>query len=272
MREEIFMKRFLLSAHVLLCLLALVLFTAPSYCQTNDMMRGMNSSDQTPDTTKGTAREMEQMKMGEREMDVAHPFFTHMGMPEGVGNYTLRLAGIATTGEGETERDFGFHLETGLSESIGLHIRNERVSNNPHTEITFQFAAVSSQDRMSGFSPFMEFEIPTHEGEKTIYTLVGFSTAWATSGFALNQSLEYSPKEEDVEGSASAVVKLSERFFPVVEFIGEAAKGSLPLCTVLGGLKGRITKHVLIGVAYKGPVSSEKEFDSQLLVETDLEW
>ncbi|MCX5800328.1 MAG: hypothetical protein NTX17_02965 [Candidatus Eisenbacteria bacterium] len=218
--------------------------------------------DQAPDTTKSTAR----------EMDVAHPFFTHMGMPEGVGNYTLRLDGTATTGEGKTEGDFGFHLETGLSETIGLHIRNDRVSSNPHTEITFQFAALSSHDRMSGFSPFMEFEIPTHEGEKTIYTLVGFSTAWATSGFALNQSLEYSPKEEDVEGSASAVVKLSERFFPVVEFIGEAVKGSPPLYTMLGGLKGRISRRVLIGAAYKVPLSSEKEFDSQVLVETDLEW
>jgi len=57
-----------------------------------------------------------------------------------------------------------------------------------------------------------------------------------------------------------------------VEFIAEAEKGTLPLYTVLGGLKGRINEHVLIGAAYEAPVSSEKEFDSQLLVETDLEW
>lgn len=246
------------AAHVPLCLLALALLITTAYCQTNDRMPGMNMGEQKQDTMKS--------------MDIAHPFFTHMGMPEGVGNYTLRLAGIATSDAGDTEGDFGFHLETGLSRTIGLHIRNERALTNPHTEIMFQFATSSSQDGMSGLSTFIEFEIPTHKGENTVYTLVGFSTAWSTSRFALNQSLEYSPKEDAVEGSASAVAKIGERFFPVVEFISEAAKEALPLNTMLAGLKSRISKYVLLGVAYKMPVSHEKEFDSQLFVQTDIEW
>jgi hypothetical protein len=239
-------------AYVLLCLLALVPFVTSAYCQTDETMAGM--------------------QMGESQMDIAHPFFTHMGMPEGVGNYALRVAGIATTDDGETDGNFGLHLETGLSKTIGLHIRNERVLTTPHTEVAFQFAAVSSRDGMSGFSPFMEFEIPTHSGEKTIYTLVGFSTAWTTDQVALNQSVEYSPKEEGLEGSASAVVKVGTRFFPVVEFIGEAAEGSSPLYTALGGLKGRINEHFLVGLAYEVPTSDEREFDYQILLQTDVEW
>lgn len=130
-----------LSAHVLLCLVALVALVTSAYCQTDETMAGM--------------------QMGETRMDIAHPFFTHMGMPEGVGNYALRLAGVATRDDGDTDGDFGIHLETGLSKTIGLHIRNQMVLTEPHTEVTFQFAAVSSGDGMSSFAPFMELEIPT---------------------------------------------------------------------------------------------------------------
>ena len=34
----------------------------------------------------------DEMQMGEEEEEIAHPFFTHMGMPEHVGVFSLRLA------------------------------------------------------------------------------------------------------------------------------------------------------------------------------------
>ena len=235
-----------------LVLLLLMSPGTPAYCQTNDTMAGM--------------------QMGERRMDLAHPFFTHMGMPEGVGNYALRLAGVSTTEDEDTDGDFGVHLETGLTRTIGLHIRNQEVLTEPHTEVTFQFAAVSSQDGMSGFSPFMELEIPTHEGENTFYAIVGFSTAWTTPRFAFNQSLEYSPKEDGLEGSASLVAMVGSRLFPVVEFIGEGAEGSPSLYSAMGGLKGRIDEHFLVGLALELPTSDAREFDYRILLETDIEW
>ena len=259
------------STRDLLCLLFLLGTATSAHSQTHDGMPKMDTSSQQHDSMQSMASQKSEMAMDATEMDVAHPFFTHMGMPEGVGNYALRLVGVATRDAGETDGDFGFHLETGLSKTIGLHVRNDRVSTNTHTEVMLQFAAISSRDGMSGVSPLIEFEFPTHEGEKTIYTLVGFTTAWSTSKFALNQSLEYSPKEEVVEGSAAAVVRVGGRFFPTVEMIGEAAKGALPLYAALGGIKARIGKHVFAGVAYKAPISDERDFDSQLLIETDLE-
>ena len=242
--------RFLTS--VLLCLAATVSFAASACCQTGRTMAGM--------------------EMAGGKMEIAHPFFTHMGMPEGVGNYALRVPVSVTRDEDDTDGDIGFHLETGLSKTIGLHIRNEAVLTEPHTEVTFQFAAVSSADGMSGLSPFMELEIPTHEGERTFYAIVGFLTAWTTERLAINQSLEYSPKEDDVEGSASAVVRVGERFFPVVEFIGEGQEGSLPLFTALGGIKSRLSEHLLVGLACEVPTSDAKEFDYQIILETDVEW
>ena len=235
----------------LICLMILLSPTF-AYCQAgNEGMPGMGMAEQ---------------------MDIAHPFFTHMGMPEGVGNYALRVAGSVTGEEEDRDGDFGLHLETGLSKTIGLHIRNQGVLTEPHTEVTFQFAAISSEDGMSGFSPFMEIEIPTHEGEKTFYTLVGFSTAWTTGEFAFNQTLEYSPKEDGLEGSVSLVARAGMRLFPVVEFIGEGAEGSPSLYSALGGLKARISEHLLVGLAYELPTSDAREFDYRLLLETDIEW
>jgi hypothetical protein len=257
----------------LLLIIAFMLYASHVVqCQSMDSMPGMDMGAQQADTAKAAKSGPAAMAMDTGTMDVAHPFYTHMGMPDAVGSYALRLSGVATRNGGSTKGDFGFHLETGLSKTLGFHIRNDRVRDNPHTEITFQFAAISSRDGMSGFSPFMEFEVPTHHGEKTIYTLVGFSTAWATGNFALNQSLEYSPKEDVVEGSASAVVKVFDRFFPVAELIGGAARGAAPVGSALAGLKYRINGHLTAGLAYKLPLSTVKEFDSQVQVQTDIEW
>src|SRR5450759_3672504 len=261
-----------ISLLAVLCLLVVAVFLQPAFCQSNDTMKEMDMGGQTQDTTKSVAPDQTKMNMDEREMDIVHPFFTHMSMPDAVGHYALRLSGIAIRKGGHTSGDFGFHLETGLSERIGLHIRNDRVSNNAHTEIMVQYAAIRSRDGMSGFSPFIELEIPTHEDDRHIYGLVGFSTMWSTHRFELNQSVEYSPEEEALEGSLSMVGKVGQRVFPVVEFIFTAAKGAKPQNSVIGGLKYRINRHAVFGIGYQVPVTETKEFTHQVLLQTDIEW
>jgi len=227
-------------------------FIQSAFCQSNDTMKGMN--------------------MGEGEMDFVHPFFTHMGLPDAVGHGDLRLSGVATREEEHTREDFGFHLETGLADRLGLHIRNDRISNNTHTEIMLQYAAIKSRDGMSGFSPFIEAEIPTHKDERHTYGLFGFSTMWSTHILEFNQSLEYSPREEALEGSLAMVGKVGQRFFPVVEFILAAANGEKPQNSMIGGLKYRINKNIVLGIGYRVPVTKVKEFTNQVLIQTDLEW
>ncbi len=98
--------------------------------------------------------------------EVPHAFFTHMGLPEGVGVFNLRPAGLATRAEGKRDGDFAFHLETGLTRAIGLHIRNDRFLDVPRTEAMFQFAVITSRDGMSGFAPLIEFEVPHALGRR----------------------------------------------------------------------------------------------------------
>jgi hypothetical protein len=166
--------------------LALVSFTLSAY--------GQDQPTQAP--------KMNMDNMDSVEQEVAHPFFSHMGMPEGVGIYSLRLGALVTRTEGNKDGDLPFHFETGLTKSIGVHLRNDRILNSQHTELMFQFAAVRSEDGMSGFAPMIEFEFPTHSaGDQHINTLVGFSTALANTKAAFNQVMHYDPRTEMVEGA-----------------------------------------------------------------------
>lgn len=260
------------SLFALLCLLAIAVFVQPAFCQSNDTMKQMDMGRQAQEITNGVAPHPEKMNMGGGDMDIVHPFFTHMGMPDPVGHYALRLSGVATREEGKTHGDVGFHLETGLAERLGLHIRNDRVSHNAHTEIALQYAALRSQDGMSGFSPFVEAEIPTHEGERHTYGLVGFSTMWSTHKIEVNQSVEYSPEEDAVEGSFSMVCKVDQHLFPVAEFIFAASKGATPENSMIGGVKYQINRFAALGMGYQVPVTEAREFTHQILVQLDLEW
>jgi hypothetical protein len=193
-------------------------------------------------------------------------------MPEAVGTYSLRLAALATRMDGKTKGDFAFHFETGLSKFVGLHIRNDRFLDNTHTEIMFQFAVIRSKDGMSGFSPIIEFEIPTKKGASRINTLVGFSTAVVRSRFAFNQVLHYNSREDMVDGSAALVYKLSKKIFFVVEVLGEKMPDNQAIINLLGGVKIKLNKIFILGIGYQQPVTTNKDFSSQYIFQPDMEW
>jgi hypothetical protein len=207
------------------------------------------------------------------EMEVPHGFFTHEGLPDAVGSFSLRTAALATRVDGKTQGDFAFHLETGLTKNIGLHIRNDRFLNSPMTEAMFQFVAITSKDGRSGFAPILEFEFPTHSGAGSrINTLVGQTVKLANSRVAFNEVLHYNPREDGVDWSASLVAVATPRFFPVVEILGEGATGSLPILRLLAGFKVRVREGFLLGLAYQVPVTRNKDFSSQLALQPDIEW
>ena len=229
-----------------------------------------------PDNTAPAAEQMpnnQSDKTGMEEEEVAHPFFTHMGVPEGVGVYNLRLAGLATRTGGHTDGDFAFHFETGLTKFIGLHIRNDRFLTNTRTEAMFQFAAVRSKNGMSGFSPIIEFEFPTRSGGGSrVNTLVGFSTALANSRAAFNSVVHYNPREDMVDASAALVFKARSGVYPVMEVLTEAASGETPIISLLFGLKVRVNKSMLFGFAFQVPTTKRKDFSSQMVFQPDMEW
>jgi hypothetical protein len=207
------------------------------------------------------------------EPELPHAFFTHMGLPEGVGVFNFRTLGLATRADGGTDGDFAFHLETGLTRLIGLHIRNDRFLDSPRTEAMFQFAAFVSKDGMRGFAPIIEFEFPTKSGAGSrIQTLVGFTSTLGGRRAVFNQVLHYNPREDGVDASAAVVFKLGGRVFPVVELLGEGARGAPTVVNLLGGLKVRVREWLLLGLAVQFPLSNAQEFSWQGALGPDVEW
>jgi hypothetical protein len=232
----------------------------------------LSSSAHSQDQPSPAAK-MKMDNMDDNEQEVAHPFFSHMGMPEAVGVYSLRLGALVTRSEDKTDADFAFHFETGLTKFIGVHLRSDGILDRQHTELMFQFAAIRSGDGMSGFAPIIEFEFPTHSGgDQHINTLVGFSTALANSSAAFNQVLHYDPRADMVEGSAAFVLKLGTSLFPVVEMSAEGMPGERPLINLLGGMKLRATESLLLGIGIQAPLTERKDFSWQLVFQTDIEW
>ena len=225
------------------------------------------------DTPKKELKNMAESDTMTEMEEVAHSFFSHMGVPEAVGVYSLRLSGLVTDMEGMMDGDFGFHLETGLTDFIGLHIRNDGIRDAQHTEVMFQFAAIRSRDKMSGFSPLIEFEFPTKPGgDRHTNVLVGFTTALAGPGLAFNQALHYNSRTEEFEFNASFVAKVGSRIFPIVEIFAEALPHEKPIINVLGGVKVKVSKKLLLGVAFQAPVTEQKDYSWQLIFQPDIEW
>ncbi len=207
------------------------------------------------------------------EMEVPHPFFTHEGLPDPVGGFSLRTGILATRVDGKTQADFAFHLETGLTKNIGLHIRNDRFFNTTRTEAMFQFLAFENKSGSSGFAPIIEFEFPTRGGEPhRISTLVGETSKISNSHLAFNQVFHYDPREDAVEWSASLVGALNPWFFPVVETFGMAGTGKTAGLNLLAGFKVRVREGFLLGFAYQLPVTKNKDFSSQLVLQPDFHW
>jgi len=75
-----------------------------------------------------------------------------------------------------------------------------------------------------------------------------------------------------VDGSASFVFRVGERWYPVVEVLAEAMSGDTPIINALFGLKVRVSKLVLLGVALQVPTTSRKDFSSEMVFQSDMEW
>lgn len=209
--------------------------------------------------------------------ELPHPFFTHMGMPEGVGVYSLRVDGLANQGVnpamGGRQSDFFFHLETGLTKQIGLHVRNDQFRSMPRTEAMFQFLALQSRDGRAGFAPVIEFEVPTRPGPGSRFnTLTGFTTAVTRSRVAFNSALHFNPRDNAMDYSGGWVVAAGRRFFPVVEVLGTAGRGLTPGVRLLGGFKMSITDRILIGLAVQVPVTAQRDFGRQFVFGPDFDW
>lgn len=226
----------------------------------------MNMSDPKAKSMPATS-----MAMGDEE--VAHPFWTHMGMPEAKGTSVLRISGLTTSADGHSRNDFAFHYETGLTDRVGFHLRNDEFTTDPFTETMFQYAAIRSKDGMSGISPLIEFEFPTRGGtEGGVKTMIGFSSTLTMTRAAINQVLHYEPRTKMFEGSIAYVCEHSKGFYPVFELLGNAGQGMPTVLNLLAGPKFKVSSNSIVGLAYESPISASKDFGSKFILQLETKW
>ena len=237
--------------------MSFIIFYLSVFPALSQQMPNMNS-----DTS--TAKNKDMKNMDNSMSSMAHPFYTHMGMPQSVGRYSLRFAATSAQVDGKSLVDFDLQFETGITKFAGLLVRLE----SEKTEIMVHLRALKSKNGMSGFSPLFEMEIPTHEG---IYSQVGFSTTLANSHVAFHQVIHYGLREKNFEGSVALVLKVSKNIFLIAESLGEKKLNEQFIATMIGGVKFRLNNNLLLAFGVQLPITRYRDFTSQFILQPDLE-
>jgi hypothetical protein len=202
---------------------------------------------------------------------LVHPFLTHMGMPDGPGELSARIMSVEERSNGSSSGTYGFHLETGIIDRLGLHLRNDAVKFKDSTELMLQYAVLRSDSGLSGVSLIGEAEFPTGSTKVKTKGAVGVSFAYVLApAFAANSVVHYMPSEKSTEWEISLASKLTEKIFPVLEASGEKKKNEKSIVNALAGLKFKIPSGHALGVAYQVGTTGVRDFDSRLLLQAEL--
>lgn len=195
-----------------------------------------------------------------------HPFLAHMGMPDNPGEISLRIIGFQQRLAGISQNGYGAHLETGLWDRVGLHIRNDDIQRDG-TEIMLQFAFLRSQDKEEGIAAIVENEMPGLTGEAVAKFKVGLTAIKKLWGQPLHLAWHYGPSDRSSEYTASQIINVNERLGLIIEYSGSSnASNSAYL---LEALKVRMNPFMNLGIAFQSPVTSDKEFDARTLLQIE---
>jgi hypothetical protein len=201
---------------------------------------------------------------------LVHPFLTHMGMPDNVGELSTRLMSVEQRNDGSTSGTYGFHLETGVVDKLGLHLRNDAVGFKKFTELMLQYAVLRSNSGLNGVALIGELEFPTGQTTDTAKGGVGISFAYILLPvLAVNSVVHYVPRDEGTEWEIALVTKLTEKIFPVLEASGEMTKDE-NIVNALAGLKFKIPNGHSLGLGYQVGTTAMRDYDSRLILQAEL--
>ena len=202
---------------------------------------------------------------------LVHPFLAHMGMPDEPGEISVRVDAIEQRSDGVAMGTYGFHIEAGIVDRLGLHLRNDALSTHPNSELMLQYALFRTSDRQSGVALIGEWEFPTGATTETGQGLVGASFAYIlVPVLAINSTVHYSLREKMIEWEISFLTPLTEKIFPIIEADGEVMNDGKSVFNTLYGLKFKLPNGNAIGVGYQVANTTMRDFDSQLLLQAEL--
>ncbi|HEB76889.1 MAG TPA: hypothetical protein ENJ04_11115 [Nitrospirae bacterium] len=205
-----------------------------------------------------------------------HPFFNHMGIPDMPGMLSVRATGYRQGRSGEESRsDYGFHLEAGLYDRVGLHVRSNAINQNPRTDIMLMYAVARDAEAESGVSVFGGALVPSGtipEGQDDVVGAFGVAARKVLGDFAIfDGNVHYMPEMGMVEAGLSGVFKATDSFFPIVELEAELSSDETVLY-LLPALKFKLKPELFLGVGSQVALTSDREFDTRALLQVDAAW
>lgn len=218
-----------------------------------------------------SALDLDSGSMPEGHHSMVHPFMAHMGLPDGPGEVSARVTSVEQRMDGVSQGTYAFHIESGVVDGVGIHLRNDAIKSNPSSEVMLQYAVWRTPSKLSGVAVFGELEFPTgNTTDNRTAGVLGVSFAYLdVPVLAVNSTIHYNPREKMIEWEIAFVTRVTKNIFPVVEVRGDALKGP-GTTNLLAALKYKIPHDNAIGVGYQFPVTSGRDYDSQLLLQAEL--
>ncbi len=222
---------------------------------------------------------------------MAHPFFGHMGLPDGPGEANIRLTPIFRKGHSGSGTDFGLHVEGGLVPGLGFHIRNdgafgtkiapeeppgpmEEGAEKPVTEFMLMKSLITSDDGTRGVSIFGQLAWPVLRGDDPVDDIeaaIGFGARYMyASRYVIDATLHVpTTKDElELEYETTLMMRAVGQLFLVLEDRGSVTSESIS-SYLTPAVKYRVGK-ISFGAGAQFPITSEKDFDVQGILQLDV--
>jgi hypothetical protein len=216
---------------------------------------------------------------------LTHPFLTHMGLPDGPGESSVRLTHIQRAGETGSGSDAAIHIEAGIAERFGLHLRNDAINGaamgapgepmeDHGTELMLMYSLFQDKEATRGLSIFAETSWPTVRGTGPgVRGAGGMGGRWMWGtrvGFDVDFHLD--PSSGPLEGEYEATLqgRVAGRIFLLLEtrgnFIGSGPKQNYVLPAVKVGL-GKTAATAGVGVQLA--TTNARDYDRQTMFQLD---
>ncbi|MFZ5471559.1 MAG: hypothetical protein ACOZIN_19205 [Myxococcota bacterium] len=218
---------------------------------------------------------------------MTHPFLAHMGMPDPPGGASVRVTGIRRAGELGAGNDAAFHVEAGILPRLGLHLRNDAITNagagtadeaaeDHGSELMLQFAIFQNADGSQGISIFGEVSWPTVRGDgPSVRGGAGVSGAvgWANR-VLLDANVHVSPTASEVEVSYEAALQFrpAGRIYALVENRGEFSPEHTTIYLLPAVKIGLGSSAATVGLGVQFPLTTARQYERQVMFQLDWEF
>lgn len=215
---------------------------------------------------------------------MTHPFMSHMGIPDGPGEVSVRTNWIERAQKRYGGSDFALHVEAGIADRFGLHLRNDAIRGagmdtsmpieGSSTELMLMYAFLQNKEVTRGLSVLAEIAAPTVQGdEDPVKYGVGLGGRWIQGTRVQGDAIIHVAPTKDevmVEYETSIVIRVAGKVFGVVETSGESKSESTSNYVLLASKVGLGRTGNAVGVGFQFATTSAREYARQVLFQYDM--